>query len=80
VAERAGCPKAVMVQRGRDLDTSLADGVSVLGLTAGASAPEVLVDEVLSRLRERFSVTTEEVVVAVEDITFRVPPMHRPGR
>ncbi len=80
VAERAGCPRAVMVQRGRDLDPALADGIAVLGLTAGASAPEVLVDEVLDRLRERFTVTTEEVIVAVEDITFRVPPMQRPGR
>lgn len=79
VAERAGCPRAIMVQRGAELDPAQADGVAVVGLTAGASAPEVLVDEVLNRLRERFTVTTEEVVVAVEDIIFRVPPMHRPG-
>jgi 4-hydroxy-3-methylbut-2-enyl diphosphate reductase len=80
VASRSGCPRAIMVQRGADLDPAEVDGVSVLGLTAGASAPEVLVDEVLDRLRERFTVTTEEVVVAVEDITFRVPPMQRPNR
>lgn len=79
VAERAGCPRAVMVQRGHELDPAIADGVAVVGLTAGASAPEILVDEVLARLRERFAVTTEEVVVAVEDIIFRVPPMQRPG-
>ncbi|MBO1074161.1 4-hydroxy-3-methylbut-2-enyl diphosphate reductase [Roseomonas marmotae] len=80
VAIRAGCQRAVMVQRGADLDPAQVDGVATLGLTAGASAPEVLVEEVLVRLRERFTVTTEEVVVAVEDITFRVPPMQRPGR
>jgi 4-hydroxy-3-methylbut-2-enyl diphosphate reductase len=68
-----------MVQRGYELDPAIADGVAVVGLTAGASAPEILVDEVLTRLRERFAVTTEEVVVAVEDIIFRVPPMQRPG-
>ncbi len=79
VAERASCPRAIMVQRGRDLDPSSVDGVEVLGLTAGASAPEVLVEEVLTRLRERFEITTEEVIVAVESITFRVPPMTRPA-
>jgi 4-hydroxy-3-methylbut-2-enyl diphosphate reductase len=73
VAERAGCPRAVMVQRGRDLDLALAEGVSTIGITAGASAPEVLVEEVLARLRERFTLTVEEVVVAEETITFKLP-------
>ena len=73
VAERAGCPKAVMVQRGRDLDLGLVDGVSSIGVTAGASAPEVLVEEVLARLRERFTLANEEVVVAEERITFKLP-------
>jgi 4-hydroxy-3-methylbut-2-enyl diphosphate reductase len=73
VAERAGCPKAVMVQRGRDLDPGLAAGLSTIGITAGASAPEVLVEEVLSRLAECFEVTIEEVVVAEERITFKLP-------
>ncbi|MCB4823746.1 4-hydroxy-3-methylbut-2-enyl diphosphate reductase [Roseicella aerolata] len=73
VAERAGCPKAVMVQRGRDLDLALATGLSTIGITAGASAPEVLVEEVLARLRERFEVAIEEVIVAEERITFKLP-------
>ncbi|MDO9711187.1 4-hydroxy-3-methylbut-2-enyl diphosphate reductase [Paracraurococcus lichenis] len=73
VAERAGCPKAVMVQRGRDLDLGLAQGLATIGITAGASAPEVLVEEVLARLRERFEVVIEEVVVAEERITFKLP-------
>ncbi|WP_370643355.1 4-hydroxy-3-methylbut-2-enyl diphosphate reductase [Roseomonas cutis] len=73
VAERAGCPRAVLVQRGRDLDPGLADGLSVVGITAGASAPEVLVEEVLGRLRERFDVAIEEVIVAEERITFKLP-------
>ena len=44
-----------------------------LGVTAGASAPEVLVEEVLARLRERGPVTTEEIVVAEEKIIFKLP-------
>ncbi|MBP0466845.1 4-hydroxy-3-methylbut-2-enyl diphosphate reductase [Roseomonas sp. PWR1] len=75
VAERSGAPRAVMVQRGAELDPALADGCATVGITAGASAPELLVQEVVERLRERFDVTTEEVVVAVEDIIFRVPRM-----
>lgn len=73
VAERAGCPRAIMVQRGRELDPALADGVSTLGITAGASAPDVLVQEVLERLRERFTLTVEEVVVAEESVVFKLP-------
>ncbi|MFC4167409.1 4-hydroxy-3-methylbut-2-enyl diphosphate reductase [Teichococcus aestuarii] len=73
VAERAGCPRAIMVQRGRELDPALADGVGTLGITAGASAPDVLVQEVLERLRERFTLTVEEVVVAEESVVFKLP-------
>jgi 4-hydroxy-3-methylbut-2-enyl diphosphate reductase len=73
VATKAGCPKSVMVQRGRDLDLTILDGVATVGITAGASAPEVLVEEVLARLRERYSLVTEEIVVAEERITFKLP-------
>jgi len=73
VAERAGCPRAIMVQRGRDLDPAIVAGMATIGVTAGASAPEVLVEEVLAKLRERFAITTEEVTVTVEDVTFRLP-------
>ena len=73
VALRSGCPQAVMVQRGRDLDLALVEGVSRIGVTAGASAPEVLVEEVLARLREGHALTIEEIVVAEERITFKLP-------
>ncbi|HYZ31639.1 MAG TPA: 4-hydroxy-3-methylbut-2-enyl diphosphate reductase [Crenalkalicoccus sp.] len=73
VARRAGCPRAVMVQRGRDLDLSAFDGLSSIGVTAGASAPELLVEEVLARLGERFALAIEEVAVAEERITFKLP-------
>jgi 4-hydroxy-3-methylbut-2-enyl diphosphate reductase len=75
VAVRAGAPHAVMVQRGAELDPAIADGCTTVGVTAGASAPEVLVQEVVDRLRERFAVSVEEVTVATEDVVFRVPRM-----
>ncbi|WP_111399698.1 4-hydroxy-3-methylbut-2-enyl diphosphate reductase [Humitalea rosea] len=80
VAERNGSPRAVLVQRGADLDPALADGCRVIGITAGASAPEILVEEVVERLRERFSVTVEEVTVATEDVVFQLPAtLRRPA-
>jgi len=73
VAGRASSAKAVMVQRGRDLDLATLEGVSRVGITAGASAPEVLVEEVLARLRERYTLEIEEIVVAEEKIIFKLP-------
>ncbi len=73
VAERAGCPRALMVQRGRELDPAIAEGLETVGVTAGASAPELLVEEVLGRLAERFELAIEEVIVAEERITFKLP-------
>lgn len=74
VAERAGARRALLVQRGADLDPALLDGCATVGLTAGASAPESLVQEVIARLATRFALTEQEVRVAEERIEFRLPP------
>lgn len=74
VAERAGSRRALLVQRGADLDPALLDGCAAVGLTAGASAPESLVQEVIARLATRFALTEQEVRVAEERIEFRLPP------
>ncbi|RAU23324.1 4-hydroxy-3-methylbut-2-enyl diphosphate reductase [Paramagnetospirillum kuznetsovii] len=73
VATRAGCARSVLVQRAAEVDWSLLDGVSRLGITAGASAPEILVEEVVAAARERFDVTIEEVRVTTETVTFKLP-------
>ncbi|WP_119677917.1 4-hydroxy-3-methylbut-2-enyl diphosphate reductase [Indioceanicola profundi] len=73
VAKVQGCPRSVLVQRAANIDWAELEGVATLGITAGASAPEVLVDEVLAELRQRYEVTVEEVVTAVEDVTFKLP-------
>jgi len=73
VAGRAGCAKSVMVQRGRDLDLATVEGVTRIGITAGASAPEVLVEEVIERLREGYELTIQEIVVAEEKVIFKLP-------
>jgi len=72
VAERAGA-KAHLIQRGADIDPAWLVGVATLGITAGASAPEELVREVVARLGELRTVVAEEVVTAQEHITFKLP-------
>jgi 4-hydroxy-3-methylbut-2-enyl diphosphate reductase len=73
VAERAGVPRAILLQRGNNLDWDWLEGVRTLGLTAGASAPEFLVEELMSRLRERYRLTVEEKRVTQEDVIFKLP-------
>jgi 4-hydroxy-3-methylbut-2-enyl diphosphate reductase len=73
VAKRAGCPYAVLLQSARDIDWGKFKGVSRLGLTAGASAPEVLVDEIVEAFSARFATKVEPVVTAAEDIAFKLP-------
>jgi len=73
VGEKAGCADAFLVQRATDIPWDrLMDG-NTLGVTAGASAPEVLVEEVISAAREHFNVSVEEIRVAEENVTFNLP-------
>ena len=73
VAERAGCPKAILVQRGAEIRLADYEGVRTVGITAGASAPEVLVDEVVDAFRAGFDVTIEHVITREERVAFNVP-------
>jgi 4-hydroxy-3-methylbut-2-en-1-yl diphosphate reductase len=73
VAKSAGCGKAWLVQRAADIDWTWFAGVRRLGITAGASAPELLVQEVIAACRERFAVTIEELAVIEESVHFRLP-------
>ena len=63
----------MLVQRAADIPWERFDGVSTLGISAGASAPEVLVQEIIDAFRRRFDVTLEEVEVVREQIAFNVP-------
>ena len=72
VAEREGTP-ARLIQRAADLDWAFLDGVDTLGITAGASAPETLVRELVARLAERFEIVEREVETTRENIAFKLP-------
>jgi 4-hydroxy-3-methylbut-2-enyl diphosphate reductase len=73
VAERGGCPYAVLVQRAAEIDWPRFAGIARLGVTAGASAPEVLIDEVIEAFSARFDVTVEVVRTTTESIAFNLP-------
>ena len=73
VAERAGAGRAILVPKVAELDFSVFDNVSTVGITAGASAPESLVQEVLAALSSRFTLEIEERQVTQEDVIFKLP-------
>ena len=73
VAERHGCPHAQLVLRASDIDWLPLAGVKSLGVTAGASAPEILVEEILDALSERFELSLNTVTTATEDVSFPLP-------
>ena len=73
VAERAGCPRAMLLEQGSEIDWSEFENIRSLGVTAGASAPEVLVDSIIDAFAERFDVSIETVTTAEETISFKLP-------
>lgn len=73
VAERAGCARAALVQRAADIDWNMFGNIASLGITAGASAPEVLVEETLDAFAKRYTVSVETVSAAEEDMFFPLP-------
>ena len=73
VAERAGCASAQLVLRAGDIDWSGFGALTSLGLTAGASAPEVLVEEIIDAFRDRYEVSVELVSNADESVFFPLP-------
>nr|WP_321250961.1 4-hydroxy-3-methylbut-2-enyl diphosphate reductase [uncultured Ruegeria sp.] len=77
VASRAGCNYAQLVQRATEIDWRALEGISSIAITAGASAPEVLVNEVIDAFRDHYNVTVELVETAVENVEFKVPRVLR---
>ncbi len=72
VSEKNGC-EGRLVQRAEDIDWDWLKGAKTVGVTAGASAPEILVREVLDTLRKRFNVEIDEVTTSEENVTFKLP-------
>ncbi|HRE20937.1 MAG TPA: 4-hydroxy-3-methylbut-2-enyl diphosphate reductase [Rhabdaerophilum sp.] len=78
VAERSGCKAARLVLRAEDIDWSIFGDIRSLGITAGASAPEVLVEEIIDAFAARYAVEVETVSTADESVFFPLPRTLRP--
>ncbi len=72
-----GSKKSCLVQRASDIDWAWLEEVQTLGLTAGASAPEVLVEEVIAAIKERYDVSVREVSITQENVVFNIPRVLR---
>jgi 4-hydroxy-3-methylbut-2-en-1-yl diphosphate reductase len=79
VALRSGCPKAALVQKASEIPWADLQGIKSIGLTAGASAPEVLVDEIIDQFKARYEVSVEIVTTANEDVIFKIPRALQPA-
>ncbi|MGH1457599.1 MAG: 4-hydroxy-3-methylbut-2-enyl diphosphate reductase [Paracoccaceae bacterium] len=77
VGRANGCAYAQLVQRAENIDWRALGGITSVGITAGASAPELLVNEVLDAFKSRFDVSVELVETAQEDVEFKVPRVLR---
>src|SRR5690606_10622784 len=73
VAERAGCRSSVLVQRAADIPWDQLAGIGSLGVTAGASAPEVLVEEIIDAFAERYRINVRTMRTAEEHVAFNLP-------
>ena len=78
VGEKNGCSKSFLVQRAADIDWEKLGPIKTIGLTAGASAPEVLVDEIVNAFRQHYDVTVEKVTLREENVSFKLPKELRP--
>ena len=77
VAKKAGCKNSQLVQRATEINWDKLMDIKSIGITAGASAPEILINEVIDALKERFEVKTNFVETATENVNFKVPRILR---
>ena len=77
VAKKAGCKNSQLVQRATEINWDKLTDIKSIGITAGASAPEILINEVIGALKERFEVKTNIVETATENVNFKVPRILR---
>ena len=78
VGEKAGCAKSFLVQRALDLPWTAMRDLKILGVTAGASAPEILVNEIIDAFRVHYDVSVEKVTLREENVSFKLPRELRP--
>ncbi len=77
VGENAGCNYSQLIESDKDINWAHLHGMKSIGITAGASAPEILIKNVISSFNSRYNVTIETIESASEKVTFKVPKILR---
>jgi 4-hydroxy-3-methylbut-2-enyl diphosphate reductase len=72
VAQKNGC-RSVLIQRAKEIDWTWFKDVNAVGISAGASAPEILVEEVMNAFKERYQTKVENILTVEENVIFKVP-------
>ena len=78
VGEKNGCPRGLLVQRATDLEWATLQNLKTIGLSAGASAPEILVNEIIDAFKQHYDVSVEKIVLREENVSFKLPRELRP--
>jgi len=73
VAEQSGCPHAELIHSDSNIPYEKLKNCKTIGISSGASAPEILVESFINKLKNRFKIKIEEVEIIKENIVFKVP-------
>ena len=73
VAKKSGCENSVLIHSQSEIPFNLIENSNVIGISSGASAPEILVENFIKELKNKFTVTIEEVEIIKENVVFHVP-------
>ena len=73
VAKKAGCQKSELIHHGKELPFDKIEKCKTIGISSGASAPEILVNDLMKKIKGKFEVKIEEVKVAEEKVVFKLP-------
>jgi 4-hydroxy-3-methylbut-2-enyl diphosphate reductase len=73
VAKKSGCSNSQLIHSQSEIPFDLIENSNVIGISSGASAPEILVDNFINELKNRFTVSIDEVEIIKENVVFKVP-------
>ena len=73
VAKKSGCENSILIHSQSEIPFNLIENSNIIGISSGASAPEILVENFIKELKNKFTVTIEEVEIIKENVVFRVP-------
>ena len=73
VAKKSGCPNSYLIHSQSEIPYEQIENSNTIGISSGASAPEILVENFISDLKKRFTINIDEVEIIKEDVVFKIP-------